>query len=695
MSHALENVSDAAVGIGLAAWIFLAAYMAVQAILFGERRGRYALFAGAAILRAGLDLGHAALEKPTYELTRLLWLGLYLGACLWLLDGSSRRSLAFALAVALGGILLWTFGNSAAATTIAFPAGFAIIALAFAGRARKSHGYASSLLCACFAAMAILCTSYYPTIVSGDSRIVILGYSHMALLNAMAVLLGWIHLPRELAGRAPVRVKSLHTSALVLAAAGGEIILVLGLCVWVTWPPILYLLGTGVLVTGALALFFHQRHLLVIYADDVTALLDERTASLRAAREELARLNAVQAQQLEEQARELQTKAEVIERQRRLELAGQTAGQAAHDLQNLLIPMLAEADRLEKATETQPGVHQIAEGVRRRLEHILQVSAQMLTLGRRGQLEVHPISLLDLVRDAADQFGETRPKFLIEEEVWIQGAWSQVSRAVLNLIQNAQEADPSRQDGVAIRVRSTQVDATRRCHLGFLEPGPYAAVDVLDSGPGVPPAILERIFEPFFSAKTGKPRSGSGLGLAIVNSVAQDHRAVIDLQTGPAGSCFTLYFPLIEPPIDPRGEEAMRGQGVVLLADDDPGVRRRYAQILRNAGYSVVVAQDGREAMDTLRSIEVDILLLDLKMPLLGGSEVLQGVIHHSPATRVIVHSGYLTGEEAANLRASGVAAVLAKPSGRDELLKTVRAVLDAGWTGDSGGGVSHDETTV
>jgi CheY-like chemotaxis protein len=213
----------------------------------------------------------------------------------------------------------------------------------------------------------------------------------------------------------------------------------------------------------------------------------------------------------------------------------------------------------------------------------------------------------------------------------------------------------------------------RRCHLGFLNPGRHAFVEVQDAGPGIAAENLEKIFEPFFSSKSGRHRSGSGLGLTIVSAVVDDHKGVIDLDSGPQGTRFVLYFPLIEAPSGPPDLANPSSNATVLVVDDDSSVLKEYGTYLEQAGYSVVLSESGTRAIQILQSQEIDLVLLDLNMPRMSGLETFLAAMHVRPGIRAVVHSSHVSPEQSLKLKALGVTSILTKPAGRAEILLALR----------------------
>ena len=685
----IQDAMQAIVWTSVLTSALLAVFMFVQAAVDPPRRLRFAAFGATWAYLTALDLLFPVLGPGWYELLRLAWCGGYVGSLIWLLEDRPQPALAAAFGLPILGLAVRMIGRPDLATTVAFTTGLGVAAWAHGRHYFRHQGFASVVLGAFSLAMAMECSTYAAAVASGDPRLLVLGYAHWAVMSLGAVLFGWIHLPREMKGRMPVRVEFRAAVALTLAVAVSEAGVLVGQFPLFGWPPYAYLAATLSMLAAVIAFYFRHRHRLVIYADNIGALLEERTASLRRAQDELARQNDILEEKLAAQARDLRAQSDVIERQRRLELAAQTAGQAAHDIQNLISPIFVQLARLDEHAGSAKDVRAAAGRIGTQLGHLLDLNHQLLTLARRGRTDFHPVRLDEALDELSDRFPGRSVRIETGGPAWVSGSWSQISRAVTNLVSNALDSQSPqtqssprggerRESEVVVRCGQTVVAETRRCHLGFLTPGRYAYLSVEDCGPGIPESIRDRIFEPFFSTKDDGHRSGSGLGLSIVAAVVEDHRGVIDLQTGPEGTRFTVWLPAASAPetADTAGPRAP-GEATVLLVDDDPAILRHYGRVLEEAGYSVITAVDGFQVLSILRDEQADVVILDLKMPRMTGFETCFGIVHLRPDARLIVHSNYVDDEEKARLRREGVEAILEKPASRAELLRTVRQALD------------------
>ncbi|MDF1662622.1 MAG: ATP-binding protein [Planctomycetota bacterium] len=673
--------SEAVLGSAFAS-VLLAVFMLVQAFSDRSRYGSFIVFAMIWFVLGSLDFATALYPAPdwqaVYEILRAVWCGAYISALIYLIH-SKKRSALIMLGVVWSLSALTFLFEPRLVTTTSFVLSFGSACFIHLRQYIRNNYYSSTVLSAYYASMTLQC-ALFPVVMSSDSdQAKFGGYACYLILQVLSVFFGWIHLPRELRGQAPVRIKRRHGFLFFAVVLISQVVIQIDLIVNPLENFGLCIAFNLLTVAATTALYFYERQQLVVYTENVEGLLSERTVSLRSAQEDLTRANHAQAELLREQELDLRAQAVVIDRQHRLELAAQTAGQAAHDIQNLLSPLMIHTKEIEKNASSAEEVKVRAMHLSQAVEQLLDLNSQMLALSRRGRLERNPIRVSDLLQSLHGQFPVSN--LTIEnpetEDLWVLGSWSQLNRALSNLIVNALDASQGKSPA-KVRAESVTIEETQRCHLGYLKPGVWLKMTVSDKGPGIPDEILERCFEPFFSSKTGQTQSGSGLGLSIVTAVIDDHEGILDMQTGADGTTFSLYIPSIEAPTREKIEltEDLSGNETVIVIDDDTHVLEEVTSLLKSYGYNTKGFSEHQEALHTIQMEHVDLLVLDMKMAGINGYQFFFGALHLRPDIKAIIHSSYVTQNESSKLSELGVSSFLNKPAAPLQMLKAIRQAL-------------------
>ncbi len=372
----------------------------------------------------------------------------------------------------------------------------------------------------------------------------------------------------------------------------------------------------------------------------------------------------------------------------RMELVGQLAGGIAHEFNNLLQGILGYGRLALAQTQADSACHSDIQEVIEAAERTARLTRQLLGFSRRQVLqpqEVDPnAAVAELVKMVRPLIGEH-----IELEVHcgpdLGTVWadpSELQQVLLNLCLNARDAMPS---GGRLTVEIDQgVFSEPMVDANFVaKPGAYLVFTVSDTGCGMSDEVRQRMFEPFFTTKeVGK---GTGLGLAMVYGVVQDHHGVIRVESEVGrGTSFHVYLPVAGTPRGseptPRIDIANGGKETILIAEDEPVVRRFMRRLLCEAGYSVLTASDGEQALRTLRQHigAVDLVLLDAIMPGMNGHEVFDRAHRLYPDLKFVFCSGYdPETSKASELQDEGLE-FIQKPVEAATLLRTVRAALDA-----------------
>jgi PAS domain S-box-containing protein len=418
----------------------------------------------------------------------------------------------------------------------------------------------------------------------------------------------------------------------------------------------------------------------------------ERTTDLRAAqqlsedllRREQAARRAAEAS--EAQSRHVQ----------KLESLGVLAGGIAHDFNNLLHVVLGNADiALSCLSQRSPARKPVEEVVRATLR-AADLTRQMLAYSGKGAFVVRHLDLSTEVREMATLLHTAISKQaslvweLAPELPAVNADPTQVRQIVMNLITNA--SDSLRDTSGTITLRTGVMQAAQLNEAGLGAPvldaeltessEPYVFLEVTDTGAGMNPDTLQRIFDPFFSTKF----AGRGLGLAAVMGIVRSHRGLIRIRTEPGeGTSFRVLFPavpgtaraVVEPNV-PRSE--WQGHGTVLIVEDEQGIREVADRILQDCGFETLQAVDGRDALEIMERAGngLTAVLMDLSMPRMGGQEALRQLRRTWPDLPVIMMSGYT--EEAVAQQfsdaGSGLTAFLQKPFLAEDLVGVLRRVL-------------------
>jgi signal transduction histidine kinase/CheY-like chemotaxis protein len=410
--------------------------------------------------------------------------------------------------------------------------------------------------------------------------------------------------------------------------------------------------------------------------------LVERAAELTATNDRLTREMTERAA-AEEARRAIEAK--VLEVQK-LESLGVLAGGIAHDFNNLLVAIMGNASlALLDLPEDSPARSSILD-VEIASRRAGELARQMLAYSGRSRFRIEPVELSDLVRELLTLLQVSIGKGVIlklelpGEPIVIEADAAQLRQVVMNLVINAADAIGERSGTVTIRI--ARIEATEEFladgHAGAgLEPGPFAALEVADTGMGMDPATKARIFDPFFTTKF----TGRGLGLAAVLGIVRGHGGSlrVDSEIG-RGSTFRILLPLSTfSPVPGGGEDAQwRSEATVLVVDDDPMVRSVARRLLESFGLTVHVASDGPEAIRHVAGApdEIDAVLLDMTMPEMSGPEVLARLAEIRSDLPVVLMSGYHEDELSSDVR-PGISGFVQKPFTPADLASRMRVALD------------------
>jgi PAS domain S-box-containing protein len=403
---------------------------------------------------------------------------------------------------------------------------------------------------------------------------------------------------------------------------------------------------------------------------------------------------------MKEQEREYRL---ALARAERMKSLAVLAGGVAHDLNNILMPILTLPDVM--LDDIVAANIPVPETLREDLsvighsgERAASVARDLLSLSRCQFLERVPLPINRvvesvLVSGTVSDLQKKNPAVRIERQLsakdpLVDGSETRLYQALLNLVINAFEAMPQ---GGTLRV-GTELYELDEAISGYerIEPGEYVRVTVTDTGHGISPEIIDRVFEPFHSNKRRSVQSGSGLGLSVVYGVVKGHDGFVDLSSQvDHGTEFRLYFARCrQNQLPPEEEvEAVGGTEGVLLVDDEEIPREMASRMLRQLGYEVTTAENGHEAIEILRQKTVVVgepsfalVILDMVMEDgFDGLDTYRAIAEFCPAQPCLLISGFSDGDRVREAQRLGAGGFLQKPFSVNQLARKVRVEIDAG----------------
>ncbi len=372
-------------------------------------------------------------------------------------------------------------------------------------------------------------------------------------------------------------------------------------------------------------------------------------------------------------------------RAQRLESIGTLAGGIAHDLNNVLAPVMMSLDLLRDLAG--PQGQELVESLRQSVGRGADLVRQVLTFARGLDGRKERVDVRQIAREVETVVRDTFPKRIVpsveltQGPAYVLGDATQLHQVLLNLVVNARDAMP---EGGSLRIAVSRAELSGPEAVRLrLAPGRYAKVAVIDDGEGISPEQQEIIFEPFFTTKD--VGHGTGLGLSTVQSIVRGHDGAVQLQSELGkGSTFTCWFPLVgddeeQPSAPSPARKLPRGEGeCILVVDDEVSIRTVAERILTRNGYTVVTAADGREGLEVYRArrAEIDAIITDVSMPQMDGPEFIAALRGEGVDVPIIVASGYVTDEGAGRLLEAATEFFVSKPFTAETLLTTLRGVL-------------------
>jgi signal transduction histidine kinase/CheY-like chemotaxis protein len=366
----------------------------------------------------------------------------------------------------------------------------------------------------------------------------------------------------------------------------------------------------------------------------------------------------------------------------KMEALGQLAGGVAHDFNNQLAVILGYAELLGTAASREE-IAECCAAMTTAVQRASDLTSKLVAFSRKVESLRSPVDLHRLVMETVLVLQRTVDRRinvhhrLDAASAVVLGDASQLQNAFLNLGLNARDAMTMGGE-LWFRTCNVSFDEPQLFGVQSLPPGDYVSVTVEDTGEGIPPEYLPRVFEPFFTTK--EEGKGTGMGLAAVHGTVASHLGAVEVRsTVGQGTSFVLYLPVSKEVASVRQRvegETVRGQGSILVVDDDALVCRVLRNILTRLGYQATTCQDGRQAVEYLRTTPeaFDLVILDVNMPGLGGKEAFEAIRSADPEARVLIASGIQS--EAQAVVDAGADGLIQKPFLMEDLARVIAKIL-------------------
>jgi PAS domain S-box-containing protein len=384
---------------------------------------------------------------------------------------------------------------------------------------------------------------------------------------------------------------------------------------------------------------------------------------------------------MEEEREKLQT--QLLQAQK-MEAIGTLAGGIAHDFNNILAGIQGYISILLLDLKSDHPFYSKFRKIEEQITSGAGLTRQLLGFARGGKYEVKPTNLNDVLEKSCEIFSHTHKEVSVskdfQKELWpVEVDRRQIEQVFLNLFINAWQAMPGG-GYLSLETRNVVLNGLDVRRRG-VEPGEYVKISVTDTGMGMAERIKERIFDPFFTTK--EPGKGTGLGLASASGIIKSHGGYIAVQSELGhGSTFDIYLPASEKvmvtEVEVAEQKIFTGRETILLVDDEQSIAEVTKEILESLGYRVITGGSGQEAIAIFmeKGKEIDLVILDMIMPGMGGGKAFVALREIDPGVKVILASGYSVDGEARQILDKGCNGFIQKPFRVAEISKKVREVL-------------------
>jgi PAS domain S-box-containing protein len=374
-----------------------------------------------------------------------------------------------------------------------------------------------------------------------------------------------------------------------------------------------------------------------------------------------------------------------LQHAQKIDSIGNLAGGIAHDFNNILSAILGSASIMRRRLTEKAKLYKYVEIIESSARRGSSLTRQLLTFARKTETTVKPVNINELIRDTLHLFQRSVTREIVvrtsftDDGAVTNGDDGQIQQAILNLFLNARDAMP---DGgkLSVSTRIIVADARTASQFSSVRPGPFVQITVTDTGQGISQEIQNRIFEPFFTTKD----HGTGLGLSVVYGVIQGHGGFVNMESAPArGTTFSVYLPRVSASTQGAGPQRPKrlphGQENILIIDDELSVCEIARDMLTGLGYTVYTEHDGKAGVEyyKTRQASIDLILLDINMPVMSGKDAFERLRSLNPRVRIIIVTGYGKAVIETSSFSSEVNGFMQKPFQLESLSLTVRNVLD------------------
>lgn len=387
--------------------------------------------------------------------------------------------------------------------------------------------------------------------------------------------------------------------------------------------------------------------------------------------------------ELEQSLQDIKEAQHCIVRAEKLKAIGEMTGGIAHDFNNLLMGIQGNVSLMQMDMDSKHPFYEKLNNIEKQIVSAAKLTSHLLGYARKGRYDVKPIDFNQLIEEISGTFSRTRKEITIHKKFAenlsaIEADQGQIEQVLLNLFMNAVDAMSDRGDLIIETTNVTNEDMKGKLYNP--KAGKYVMLTVTDTGIGMDKRTTECIFEPFFTTK--EIGRGTGLGLASSYGIIKGHGGYIDVESRIGeGTTFRIYIPASEKnvrKVDITPEKFIKGTGTVLLVDDEKVILEVGRELLEAIGYRVLTADSGKEAIEVCRKNrdEIDIVLLDMIMPNIGGGEVFDSIKEINPGIKVLLSSGYSSDGRAKDILSRGCNGFIQKPFSMSELSEKIKEIL-------------------